>query len=74
MKRFEIGSTYSMRSICDYNCIWNYTVTGRTAQTITVTDGKETKKLRISQKYSQYRNAETVFPLGHYSMAPMLSA
>lgn len=74
MKRFEIGSTYSMRSICDHNCIWSYTVTGRTAQTITATNGKETKKYRISQKYSEYRNAETVFPLGHYSMAPMLTA
>lgn len=74
MKRFEIGSTYSMRSVCDHNCIWGYTVTERTAQTITVTDGKEIKKLRISKKYSQYRNAETVFPLGHYSMAPMLTA
>lgn len=74
MKRFEIGSTYSMRSVCDHNCIWNYTVTERTAQTITVTDGKEIKKLRISKKYSQYRDAETVFPLGQYSMAPMLTA
>nr|DAQ11691.1 MAG TPA: hypothetical protein [Caudoviricetes sp.] len=74
MKRFEIGSTYSMRSVCDHNCIWSYTVTERTAQTITVTDGKEIKKLRISKKYSQYRDAETVFPLGQYSMAPMLTA
>jgi hypothetical protein len=49
-------------------------VTERTAQTITVTDGKEVKKLRISKKYSQYRDAETVFPLGQYSMAPMLTA
>lgn len=74
MKRFEIGSTYSMRSVCDHNCIWSYTVTERTAKTITVTDGKEIKKLRISKKYSQYRDAETVFPLGQYSMAPMLTA
>lgn len=74
MKRFEIGSTYSMQSVCDHNCVWSYTVTERTAQTITVTDGKEIKKLRISKKYSQYRDAETVFPLGQYSMAPMLTA
>lgn len=74
MKRFEIGSTYSMRSVCDHNCIWSYSVTERTAQTITVNDGKEIKKLRISKKYSQYRDAETVFPLGQYSMAPMLTA
>lgn len=74
MKRFEIGSTYSMRSIMDHECIWTFTVTERTTQTVTITDGKETKKLRISKKYSQYRDAETVFPLGQYSMAPMLTA
>lgn len=74
MKRFEIGSTYSMRSIMNHECVWRYTVTGRTAQTVTVTDGKETKRLRISHKYSTYRDAETVFPLGQYSMAPMLTA
>lgn len=74
MKKFEIGQTYSMRSICDHNCVWTYTVTKRTAQTITITDGKETKTCRISKKYSEYRNAETILPLGQYSMAPMLTA
>lgn len=74
MKKFEIGQEYSMRSICDHECVWTYTVTARTAQTITVTDGKEISKLRISKKYSEYRKAETVFPLGQYSMAPMLMA
>ena len=74
MAKFEIGKQYSMRSICNHEAIWTYTVTARTAQTITVTDGKETLKLRIIKKLSEYRNAETVYPLGQYSMAPMLSA
>lgn len=74
MKQFEIGGTYSMRSICDHNCVWTYTVTNRTAQTITITDGKKTQKCRISKKVSEYRGAETVYPLGQYSMAPALSA
>ena len=74
MKKFEIGSTYEMRSICNHDCVWAYTVTNRTAQTVTLTDGKETLKCRISKKFSEYRNAETVFPLGQYSMAPMLTA
>ena len=34
MKKFEIGKTYSMRSICDHDCVWTYTVTARTAKTI----------------------------------------
>jgi hypothetical protein len=74
MRKFEVGKEYTMRSICDHNCIWSYTVTARTAQTITVTDGKKTLKLRVIKKISEYRNAETVYPLGQYSMAPMLTA
>lgn len=74
MKKFEIGKTYTMNSICDHNCIWSYTVTARTAQTITVTDGKKTFKLRVIKKLSEYRGAETVYPLGQYSLAPSLTA
>lgn len=74
MKKFEIGKTYSMRSICDHNCVWEYTVTARTAQTITITDGKEVKTCRIVKKLSEYRGTETVRPLGNYSMCPLLSA
>lgn len=74
MKQFEIGQTYDMRSICDHDCVWSYIVTNRTAQTVTLTDGKKTLKCRISKKFSEYRNAETVFPLGQYSLAPMLTA
>ncbi len=74
MKKFEIGQQYSMRSACDHNCVWTYTVTARTAQTVTITDGKEIKRCRISKGYSEARRAETIFPLGQYSMAPSLSA
>lgn len=74
MKQFEIGTTYSMRSIGDHDCVWTYTVTDRTAQTITLDNGKEIKRCRISKKASAYRNAETIYPLGQYSMAPCLSA
>lgn len=74
MKHFEIGKEYSMRSICDHECVWTYKVIGRTAKTVTISDGKEIKKCRISAKISEYRNAETVYPLGNYSMCPMLSA
>lgn len=74
MTTFEIGKTYSMSSICDHNCIWTYTVIARTAQTITIEDGKQVKKCRISKQYSEYNKAETVFPLGQYSMCPILTA
>lgn len=74
MKKFEIGKTYTMRSICNHDCVWSYTVTARTAQTITITDGREVKRCRISKAVTQYLDAETVFPLGQYSMAPSLTA
>ena len=74
MKKFEIGQTYTMRSACMHDCIWTYTVTARTAQTITLTDGKKVQRCRISKLTSEYRNAESVYPLGQYSMAPILSA
>ena len=74
MKKFEIGKEYSARSACDHNCIWAYKVTARTDKMITVTDGKETKKLKIIKGLSECRNAESVYPLGKYSMCPILSA
>lgn len=74
MKKFEIGKTYSMRSACDHDCVWTYTVTDRTEATITITDGKATKKCRIVKNLSEWRGAETVRPLGSYSMCPLLSA
>lgn len=74
MMKFEIGKVYSMNSVCDQNCVWSYTVIARTAQTITLNDGKETKRCRISKKISEYLGAESIFPLGQYSMAPILSA
>ena len=74
MSKFEIGKQYTMRSICNHEAVWSYTVIARTAQTITITDGKNTLKLRVIKKLSEYRNAESVYPLGQYSMAPILSA
>lgn len=74
MKKFEVGKSYSVRSICNHDCIWTYTVTARTEVTITITDGKEFKKCRINKKISEYRGSESVYPLGNYSMCPILSA
>ena len=71
---FDIGKTYSISSPCDHNCICTYTIIARTAQTITIEDGKQVKKCRISKQYSEYNKAETVFPLGQYSMCPILTA
>lgn len=75
MKKFEIGKKYSMRSACDHECIWTYTVMKRTESTITIKDefGK-VKTCRISKQISEWNKAESIKPLGSYSMAPTLVA
>ena len=74
IKRFEVGKTYQTRSICDHNCIISITVTARTEKTITVIEGNESKRLRINEKSTEWHKAETVYPWGHYSMAPQIHA
>lgn len=74
MKKFEVDHVYTMRSACDHNCTWTYIVTARTAQTVTISDGKQVKTCRINKRSTEYRGAETVYPLGQYSMAPSLTA
>lgn len=75
MKKFEIGKTYTTRSICNSDCIISITVTARSACMITtIDDHGEVQRLRISKRISEYRGAETVYPWGQYSMAPMISA
>ena len=74
MKTFEVGEFYEMFSPCDQNCTWEYKVIARTSCTVTLYDGRQVKKCRISKLYTEYNKAETVFPLGQYSMCPILSA
>lgn len=73
MVKFEVGTTYYTRSICDHNCIVKFTVLGRTAKTIKVSDGAaEVKKtLRINTNGA---GIESVKPWGSYSMAPIVEA
>ena len=75
MKKFEEGKSYEMRSVCDHECKWSYTVKARTASTITLIDekGKEIK-CRIIKAISEMDNREAVKPLGNYSMCPILRA
>lgn len=74
MTKFEIGKNYSMRSIGNHDCVWTFEVIDRTAQTITITDGKEVKKCRVNKKVSEWNGTETIYPLGRYSMCPVLHA
>ncbi len=68
---FEIGKTYSCRSVCDHTCVWSYTVAGRTAKTIKTTCGKT---FRINSKLTAFDGVEAVYPHGRHSMCPILRA
>jgi hypothetical protein len=71
VKRFEVGREYWTRSICDYECIFRFTVIKRTAKTVTLraAGGKE-----VRRGISVWQNEETCSPHGRYSMSPTLSA
>lgn len=64
-----------MFSPCNTDAIWRYEVIARTKSTVTLRDefGK-TKKCRIIEGLSRADGSECVYPLGRYSMAPILSA
>ena len=66
-KRFEVGKTYSTRSVCDHNCVISVTIASRTARTVTTTEGKTFRPY-------VYDNAESIKPWGSYSMAPIVRA
>lgn len=68
---FQIGKTYSARSICDYECVFEWTVISRSAKQITLKD----KHGRISKRgVRTYDGAEVCSPLGRYSMSPTIYA
>lgn len=73
-KKFEVGKIYSMRSACDHDCVWKYKVLARTEKTVMLSDGNHLIRCIINRKITEYRGAESVRPLGAYSMAPILSA
>lgn len=72
MTTFSTNKTYSMRFICDSNLVDCWIVTKRTAKTLTLKNTKtqEIKKCRVSVICDE----EVVYPLGKYSMCPILRA
>jgi hypothetical protein len=81
IKKFKVGNQYSMRSACNHECVWTYKVLARTACTVTLaqvmSNGKTKTDIitcRINKGLSEFSGAESVKPLGSYSMCPILSA
>lgn len=70
--RFETGRTYVVRSVTDHTCQWRFTVSARTAHTVTIVqDGgpsPRTRRVRV------VAGVEQTNPFGRYSFAPILRA
>ena len=75
MTTFQVGATYTTRSICDYDCIYSVRILSRTAKTVTADlegcGGRGVKTLRIGRAHD---GAEMFRPIGNYSMAPVIRA
>jgi len=65
--RFAVGKTYYTRSAYDHNCIFKFTVCGRTAQFVIGPNGARAK-IRV------HNGVEQIQPYGNYSFAPVISA
>lgn len=72
--RFEVGRSYSVRSYCDHDTVFTFTVVKRTAKFITVRDRFGDER-RVGVKVDHLDNGrEWALPCGNYSMAPAISA
>jgi hypothetical protein len=68
--KFIVGRTYSVRSICDYVCVFRFEVIGRTDKTVVLSShGKQ-----VRRRVRMVNGAEACDPHGRYSMSPVLSA
>lgn len=70
MAQFQVGKTYFDRSICDYNCIFSFTILARTAKSVTINVHGNTVRrgLTIGNGIEQFK------PFGSYSMCAIISA
>jgi hypothetical protein len=68
--QFQVGRTYSTRSICDHDTIFSFEILGRTAKTVIVkVCGKDVKRgIRV------YDGCEQFKPFSTYSMCAIIRA
>jgi len=68
--KFETGKTFTARSACDHDCVFNFTVKRRTAKTVWVDVHGET----VSRRVRVVDGVETFEPFGRFSMSPVVRA
>ena len=71
IKKFEVGSIYEMRFICDSDLRPQYICVKRTAKTVTFEKFQGTETL--TRRIKNYDSSEYVLE-GNYSMAPSIRA
>jgi hypothetical protein len=72
IKKFEIGTKYYAKSICDQECVWTFEVVKRTKCFIWIKEEGKSEVLR--RKVYEWDGAEACSPLGKHSMSPTLNA
>jgi len=70
MQKFQTGQTYRVRSSCDWDCVFPFTVESRTAKFMVVNDGYDSRRVGIKTD----ERGEWALPQGNYSMAPVMRA
>lgn len=74
MIKFEIGKQYTHGWAGDSDLFTTWEVIKRTAQTITIKHNNEVKTCKINKYLTETSGRESVYPLGQYSMCPILRA
>jgi hypothetical protein len=69
---FQVGETVTARSACDSDCVFEWTVTRRSARFVTFTD-RTGRAARVGVHTDQ-DGAEWAMPQGTFSMAPVVRA
>lgn len=70
--KFEVGKTYQVRSLGDWDCIFSFEVLARTTKFVTLRHGNASGTLRVG--VSVRDGVETAKPFGTYSMCATIRA
>ena len=71
VRKFTIGQEVSARSMCDYDCIFQFKVVKRTAKFVTLQYFNELKRVGVK---TNKEGCEYCLPFGNYSMSAIVYA
>lgn len=72
MEQFITGKTYATRSICNHDCVFKFTIERRSKNSVWIDPYKNGNIVR--RKLTTWEGKEMFYPLGRYSMAPIIRA